>query len=87
MWHFADNEQAPPAGIDRMYKICDFINLLVMKFASARTPGEKLAVDETMIPFTGRLKFRQYIPGKAHRYGIKVLELVTLRRLHCQGRL
>lgn len=30
-----------------------------------------MAVDETMVPLRGRLEFKQYIPGKAHKYGIK----------------
>jgi len=34
-----------------------------------------IAVDETMVPFRGRLKFKQYIPGKAHKYGIKLFKL------------
>ncbi|XP_008188519.1 piggyBac transposable element-derived protein 4-like [Acyrthosiphon pisum] len=36
---------------------------------------EVLAVDETMVPFRGRLLFRQYIPGKAHKYGVKLFKL------------
>jgi len=34
-------------------------------------PDEDLAVDE-MVPFRGRLGFRQYIPRKSHKYGIKL---------------
>jgi len=30
-------------------------------------PEEMMAVDKTMVPFRGRLKFKQYIPGKAHK--------------------
>jgi hypothetical protein len=37
--------------------------------------GEFLAVTETMVPFRGRLLFRKYIPGKTHKYGIKLLKL------------
>lgn len=32
-------------------------------------------VDETMVPFRGRLIFRQYNPGKAAKYGIKLYKL------------
>lgn len=28
-----------------------------------------------MIPFRGRLLFRQYIPDKRHKYGIKVFKI------------
>jgi len=35
-------------------------------------PDEDLAVDETIVPFRGRLWFRQYIPGKS---GVKLFKL------------
>lgn len=38
-------------------------------------PGESICIDETMVPFRGRLSFRQYIPGKRHKYGIKLFKL------------
>ncbi|KAJ8909357.1 hypothetical protein NQ315_000446 [Exocentrus adspersus] len=34
-----------------------------------------IAVDETMIPFRGRLGFRQYIPGKRHKYEVKIFKM------------
>lgn len=30
-----------------------------------------------MVPFRGRLSFRQYIPGKRHKYGVKLFKLCT----------
>ena len=30
-----------------------------------------------MVPFRGRLGFRQYIPGKSHKYGCKLFKLCT----------
>ncbi|CAH1998448.1 unnamed protein product [Acanthoscelides obtectus] len=30
-----------------------------------------------MVPFRGRLSFRQYIPNKTHRYGVKLYKLCT----------
>jgi len=73
MWHFADNSEANDDG--RLHKIRNLVNLLVAKFQQAKVPGEHLVVDETMIPFRGRLKFRQYLPGKSHKYGVKVFKL------------
>lgn len=32
---------------------------------------EMMADYEKMVPFRGRLKFKLYISGKAHKYGIK----------------
>ncbi|XP_066258797.1 piggyBac transposable element-derived protein 4-like [Euwallacea similis] len=39
--------------------------------------GQKICIDETLVPFRGRLSFRQYIPSKRHRYGIKLYKLCT----------
>jgi len=73
MWHFGNNSDAPAE--DRLFKIRAFLQLVLSKFAAAKQPGQDIAIDETMVPFRGRLKFRQYIPGKAHKYGIKLFKL------------
>lgn len=31
-----------------------------------------------MIPWRGRLGFRQYVPGKRHKYGVKIYKLCLL---------
>nr|CAH7741472.1 unnamed protein product [Callosobruchus chinensis] len=36
---------------------------------------EKLCIDETIVPFRGRLSFLQYILGKRHKYGVKLFKL------------
>lgn len=38
-------------------------------------PHENLTVDEQLVPFRGRCSFRQYIPSKPAKYGIKVWAL------------
>jgi hypothetical protein len=35
-------------------------------------PGENLTVDEQLVPFRGRCPFRQYIPSKPDKYGMKI---------------
>jgi len=30
-----------------------------------------------MVPFRGRLKFRQYIPGKSYKYGVKLFKVCS----------
>ncbi|XP_028968650.1 piggyBac transposable element-derived protein 4-like [Galendromus occidentalis] len=71
--HFSDNEEADIA--DRSNKFIKILTLLQDKFCEAINPGEKLTIDETMIPFRGRLSFLQYMPGKSHKYGVKVFKL------------
>lgn len=38
----------------------------------AYIPGESMTVDEQLVTFRGRCPFRQYIPSKPGRYGIKI---------------
>lgn len=39
------------------------------------TPSEVMCIDESVIPFTGRLFFKQYNKNKRHKYGIKLFKL------------
>nr|CAH7743691.1 unnamed protein product [Callosobruchus chinensis] len=71
--HISDNENCPPG--DRLYKISPLVQLLNRKFQHMCDPKEKLCIDETMVPFRGRLSFLQYIPGKRHKYGVKLFKL------------
>ncbi|XP_025205105.1 piggyBac transposable element-derived protein 4-like [Melanaphis sacchari] len=72
-WHFADNETSDRS--DRLYKIRNILDKINFNFDHLLTPGEIIAVDESMIPFRGRLKFRQYIPSKRHKYGVKLFKV------------
>ena len=36
------------------------------------TPGDNLTIDEMLIEFHGRVVFRQYIPTKPGKFGVKV---------------
>jgi len=72
-WHFADNETSNKS--DCLYKIRNILDKINFNFEHLLTPGEIIAVDESMIPFRGRLKFRQYIPSKRHKYGVKLLKI------------
>ena len=75
-WHVADNQTAPTD--DWLYKVADFVQKLISKFQAVYHPGKEVAVDETMISRRGRLLFRQYNPGKAHKYGIKLFKLCEM---------
>jgi hypothetical protein len=44
----------------------------VKKFRSVYSPKQELSLDEAMIPWQGRLKFRTYSPGKITKYGVQV---------------
>ena len=75
MVHFNDNETFEKN--QRLQKIQPLLEMLTGSFKSVYSPGEKLVVDESLIPFRGRLLFRHYIPGKSHKYGIKLYKICT----------
>lgn len=75
MLHFNNNETIQKG--ERTGKIQPLVNLLQRKCQELFYPGEEIVVDETLVPWRGRLIFRQYIPNKAHRYGIKLFKLCS----------
>lgn len=42
------------------------------KFSAAYVPGKNITVDEGLVKFNGRLSFKQYMPLKPDKVGIKV---------------
>ena len=42
------------------------------------TPGEDLCIDESIVPFRGRIIFRQYNKQKRHKYGINEFKLCCI---------
>ncbi|XP_060881920.1 piggyBac transposable element-derived protein 4-like [Metopolophium dirhodum] len=72
-FHCSNNAECPPG--DRLFKIRNLVDLLVMKFKMWNVPSKNMCIDESVIPFVGRLSFRQFIKNKRHRYGIKVFKL------------
>ena len=73
--HFSDNEELEDGN--RLWKIQPLMDLLLKKYKAVYSPGMDVVIDETIIPWRGRLKFKQYIPNKAHKYGIKLFKLCT----------
>lgn len=73
MLHFCNNKGADQTN--RLYKVQGVIDLLDYKYQSALNPEKDISIDETMIPFRGRVIFRRYLPNKAHKYGIKLFKL------------
>lgn len=74
--HFSNNEDAA-ATTDRLFKIRNIIELICKQFHTTLVPGENLVIDESMVPWRGRLRFRQYLPSKSHKYGIKLYKICT----------
>ena len=67
-WHFNNNKDpnydANDPDRDRLHIVRPVIDLLNERCKNVYFPGENLSVDESLILFKGRLKFRQYIKTK-----------------------
>lgn len=74
--HFSDNQNILMAN--RLGKIQPLIDILHDKYQTVYVPGHDFVIDETLVPWRGRLVFRQYIPNKAHKYGVKVFKLCAI---------
>jgi len=69
-WHLSNNNLAVEE--DRLFKLRDICNALLERFQALYTPFREISIDESMVLWRGRLMFRQYIPGKRHKYGVKL---------------
>ena len=73
--HFNDNSKMPQPGAqdyDRLYKIRPLLTKLQERFEDVYKPKREVAVDESLLLWKGRLGFRQYMPLKRARFGIKL---------------
>lgn len=74
--HFVNNETVPQTNQDRFIKLGSFMTDLLMNFQRAIHAGKVLCIDESLIPFKGRLSFKQYNPKKRSRFGVKLFLVV-----------
>jgi hypothetical protein len=65
--HFADNSERPDQDeeYDQLWKLTTVFDTL----------SDNYAVDKVIVKFRGTVIFRQYIPKKRKRFGIKIYEL------------
>ena len=76
--HPADNSAQIPVGQpghDRLFKVRGLLDLIIPKFESEYHIHQECTIDEAMIPFKGRLAFKQYVKFKPTKWGIKVFVL------------
>lgn len=74
--HFSDNTAASQ---DILVKIRLVVEHTRKKFREAIVPFENLVIDESLLLFKGRLRFKQYIPKKRSRFGIKIFVLCDVQ--------
>ena len=76
--HLADSTAQVPhgqPGYDPLFKVRKYLGIITPKLESEYNPHEHMSVDEAMIPFKGRLGFKQYMKDKPTKWGIKVFVL------------
>eukprot|EP00795_Rhopilema_esculentum_P003956 gene3956-15288_t len=57
---------------DKLYLVRPILEIVRGNCLKNYNPHMECAVDEAMIAFRGRLDFRQYLPSKPTKYGIKI---------------
>jgi len=73
--HLNDSQVQPQRGqpdYDALYKLRPLISICRAAFLDRLVPGLALSVDEAMVKYKGRVFFRQYMPKKPIKWGIKV---------------
>lgn len=67
---------------DNLSPIRDIFEAFVANCNKAYIPQENLTIDEMLLAFRGRCKFRQYIPSKPAKYGLKIFALVDSKSFY-----
>lgn len=71
--HFHDNEEIVSHPLVKIKPVIEHVQ---SKFSAALTPGKNVCIDESLLLWKGRLRFKQYIPLKRNRFGIKLFMIV-----------
>ncbi|GBO20913.1 PiggyBac transposable element-derived protein 4 [Araneus ventricosus] len=69
-----DSEDQSPS-INKLRKIGKFHSMLMQLFQSTYIPKQDISIDESLIGYKGRLGWKQYIPTKRSRFGVKLFQL------------
>ena len=74
--HLYDSELLPQLGQpDKLLKLRWLIEYLNKAFSQMYTTYGSVTIDESMVKFKGRLSFRQYLPSKPIKWGMKMWSL------------
>uniref|UniRef100_A0A8C7H0A3 PiggyBac transposable element-derived protein 4-like n=1 Tax=Oncorhynchus kisutch TaxID=8019 RepID=A0A8C7H0A3_ONCKI len=75
--HFVNNATAILS--DPLHKIRNVLISLTSAFGRVFVPYKDLCIDESLMLWKGRLAFRQYIPSKRHRFGVKFFVMCDVK--------
>ena len=68
----AGNPARGQPGHDPLKHVRNVHDMVLEKCLTLYNPHQQQSIDEAMIAFRGRLSFRQYLPAKPTKYGLKV---------------
>lgn len=71
--------------MDKLAPIRDLFDAFVHKCGTAYTPFENVTIDEKLEAFRGRCGFRQYMPNKPNKYGIKIFALADSKTFYAMN--
>ena len=76
IWRYLNlSDNVAADGSENLYKLRWFMNLLNDTFMTVYVPDGHFTLDESMINFKRCLQFRQYMPAKPIKWGVKVWTL------------
>ncbi|XP_031618126.1 piggyBac transposable element-derived protein 4-like [Contarinia nasturtii] len=67
---------------DKLAPIRDLFELVVQNLGKMYTPAEQVTVDKQLVAFRGRCSFKQYLPSKPDKFGLKIFWLVDTKTLY-----
>lgn len=73
------NDRAQRKEFDKLAPVRELFTLFVQNCQNAYTISEYSTIDEQLVPFRGKCPFRQYIPSKPAKYGLKIQTLCDAR--------
>ncbi|XP_020298401.1 piggyBac transposable element-derived protein 4-like [Pseudomyrmex gracilis] len=74
--HFSNNEEIVNHPLKKLKPVIDDLR---EKFSNSILPGQNLCIDESLVLWKKKLYFKQFLPLKQHRFGIKLFELVDCK--------
>ena len=86
--HFNNNDNRidrGEVGYDALFKVRPLLDFVVPLCRQAYAPGETLSIDESMVAFKGRIYFKQYLPSKPTKWGLKVFMLADATSFYCHN--
>ena len=85
-FHFNNNEnrlERGQDGYDPLFKLRPLLDITAPLYRQVYGPGQALSIDESMVAFKGRCFFKQYMPSKPTKWGIKAFMLADSKSFYC----